>query len=91
MRVLQNEVSDLLRWRYETTVIFNGTVSRSITMAILFTIRVNGKLASAYRKPDLTREYLKKIFDDLRMLIESDQHTVCRTKAVCAGSARAHA
>ena len=72
MRVLQNEVSDLLRWRYETTVIFNGTVSRSITMAILFTIRVNGKLASAYRKPDLIRALLSR----LRAQIDSDSKRV---------------
>jgi endonuclease YncB( thermonuclease family) len=38
-----------------------------------FTIRVNGKLVSAYRKPDLTRQYLEPVFADLMRLIESSE------------------
>jgi hypothetical protein len=37
------------------------------------TIRVNGKLVTAYRKPDIGHEYLKSILDDLRRLIESHE------------------
>jgi len=39
----------------------------------MLTIRVNGKLATAYRKADIGREYLKTVLDDLRRLIESPE------------------